>query len=387
MMENWQEAGFGLYVHWPFCAAKCPYCDFNSHITDRVEQDRWRAALLRDIDYWAERTGPRILTSIFFGGGTPSMMVPETVAAIIDRARTRWTAANDLEVTLEANPTSVDAGRFSGFVDGGVNRISVGLQALNDQDLKQLGRLHSVSEGRIAFDLAKELVDRVSCDLIYARQDQSAKAWEQELAQALTFAGDHLSLYQLTIEDGTAFGRRHAAGRLPGLPDEDLSVDLWNITQDLCSAAGYRRYETSNHARAGAESRHNTIYWRGGDWVGVGPGAHGRLTMPTARIASEAAPMPDAWITRVEKTGTGTMRESVLPQQEVAEEFLLMGLRLQEGLDLDRYARLGGSIDADGLSRMMAQGFVRTNKNRLYATESGTLLLNSVLVELSPVEA
>ncbi|WP_092641263.1 radical SAM family heme chaperone HemW [Jannaschia faecimaris] len=386
-MENWQEAGFGLYVHWPFCAAKCPYCDFNSHITDRVEQDRWRAALLRDIDYWAERTGPRILTSIFFGGGTPSMMVPETVAAIIDRARTRWTAANDLEVTLEANPTSVDAGRFSGFVDGGVNRISVGLQALNDQDLKQLGRLHSVSEGRIAFDLAKELVDRVSCDLIYARQDQSAKAWEQELAQALTFAGDHLSLYQLTIEDGTAFGRRHAAGRLPGLPDEDLSVDLWNITQDLCSAAGYRRYETSNHARAGAESRHNTIYWRGGDWVGVGPGAHGRLTMPTARIASEAAPMPDAWITRVEKTGTGTMRESVLPQQEVAEEFLLMGLRLQEGLDLDRYARLGGSIDADGLSRMMAQGFVRTNKNRLYATESGTLLLNSVLVELSPVEA
>ncbi|CTQ49183.1 radical SAM family heme chaperone HemW [Jannaschia donghaensis] len=383
-MENWQEAGFGLYVHWPFCAAKCPYCDFNSHVSDAVDQERWKAALLSDIDHWADRTGPRVLTSIFFGGGTPSMMPPDTVAAIIDKARTRWTAANDMEVTLEANPTSADAARFAGYVDGGVNRFSVGLQALNDQDLKRLGRLHTASEGRAAFDLARTLVDRVSCDLIYARQDQSPADWEAELLHALDFAGEHLSLYQLTIEDGTAFGRRHAQGGLAGLPDEDRSVDLWHITQDLTNAAGLPRYETSNHAAPGAESRHNQIYWCGGDWVGVGPGAHGRLTLPDGRHATEAAKFPAAWLDRVAKAGTGTIGDTILPRTEVADEMLLMGLRLNSGLDLDRYFRAGGHLDDGGLGRMVEQGFVEMDADTLRATDAGSLLLNAVLVELSP---
>lgn len=385
-MENWQEAGFGLYVHWPFCAAKCPYCDFNSHVTDAVDQVRWRNALLRDIDHWRARTGPRTLTSIFFGGGTPSMMPPETVAAIVEHARQSWQTVNDLEVTLEANPTSVDASKFAGFVAGGVNRISVGLQALNDQDLKELGRLHTAREGRDAFELAKSLVDHVSCDLIYARQNQTPADWERELSEALGFSGDHLSLYQLTIEDGTAFGRRHAAGRLAGLPNEDLSVDLWTLTQEMCDDAGYRRYETSNHAKPGAEARHNAIYWRGGDWVGIGPGAHGRLTLPEGRIATEAAKMPAAWLERADRTGTGTVREDVLPRTEIAEECLIMGLRLREGLDLRRYRHLGGALNEDGMARMLEQGFVERSGDNLKTTEAGALLLNSILVELSPLE-
>lgn len=386
-MENWQEAGFGLYVHWPFCAAKCPYCDFNSHVTPTVDHARWRRALLAELEYWAARTGPRVLTSIFFGGGTPSMMDPETVGALVSRAGELWTPANDLEVTLEANPTSADAARFAGYVDGGVNRMSVGLQALNNPDLERLGRLHSAAEGRTAFELARSLVDRVSFDLIYARQDQTGAAWDRELREALTFADGHLALYQLTIEDGTAFGRRHAAGGLAGLPDEDRSVDLWDITQARCAEAGLIRYETSNHARPGQEARHNQIYWRGGDWVGIGPGAHGRLTFGTARHATEAARFPAAWLDRVEKTGTGTTTDSLLPQTEVAEEYLLMGLRTAEGLDLERYVRLGGTFDPDGLQDMLNAGHVERTENRLVATESGLLLLNAVLVALTPVQA
>lgn len=385
-MENWEEAGFGLYVHWPFCAAKCPYCDFNSHVWDRVDQGRWRKALLRDLDYWRERTGPRRLSSIFFGGGTPSLMDPETVAVIVDKARRSWQTVNDLEITLEANPTSVDAAKFAAFVDGGVNRISVGLQALNDQDLKRLGRLHTVREGRNAFDLARSLVDRVSFDLIYARQDQSASDWERELTDALRFAGDHLSLYQLTIEDGTAFGRRQAAGRLGGLPNEDLSVDLWTITQTLCREAGYERYETSNHAKPGYESRHNAIYWQGGDWVGIGPGAHGRISGPQGRIATEAAQMPAAWLDRADRTGTGTAVEHLLPRLEIAEEYLIMGLRLREGIDIDRYDRLGGAFDPAGLLRMEDAGYVERTGGRIRTTEGGALLLNAVILELSSLQ-
>lgn len=387
MMENWQEAGFGLYVHWPFCAAKCPYCDFNSHVTGAVDHTRWRKALLRDMEYWAARTGPRVLTSIFFGGGTPSLMDPDTVGAIVARAGTLWTPANDLEVTLEANPTSAEAGRFAGYVDGGVTRFSVGLQALNDQDLNKLGRRHTAAEGRAAFEMARHLVDRVSCDLIYARQDQDDAAWDRELREALSFTDGHLALYQLTIEDGTAFGRRHATGGLSGLPDEDRSVSLWDITQARCADAGLVRYETSNHARPGQGARHNQIYWRGGDWVGIGPGAHGRLTLGANRHATEAARLPTAWLDRAERTGTGTVSDVRLPRVEVAEEYLLMSLRTAEGLDLDRYARLGGAFDAAGLSEMIHIGHVQQRDGHLVATESGILLLNAVLVNLTPVQA
>ncbi len=384
MMENWQGAGFGLYIHWPFCAAKCPYCDFNSHVTDRVDVQRWQAAFLRDLDHWAERTGPRRLSSIFFGGGTPSMMPPDLVGAIIERAGEHWMFANDIEITLEANPTSADADRFAGFVDGGVNRFSVGLQALNDHDLKRLGRLHSVKEGRAAFEMARGLVDRVSCDLIYARQDQTVEEWRIELAEALEFVGDHLSLYQLTIEDGTAFGRRHAIGRLRGLPDEDLSIDLWNATQELCDSAGFVRYETSNHSRPGAESRHNLIYWRGGDWIGIGPGAHGRLSSTMERLATEAEPMPQAWLSLVETAGSGTALETVLPLREILDEQLLMGLRLREGIDLLRYREGGGRLNSEGLREMISLELAVLHDGRLRTTEKGALLLNSVLLSLSP---
>lgn len=386
MMENWQEAGFGLYVHWPFCAAKCPYCDFNSHVTNAVDHARWRSALLQDLEYWADRTGPRILTSIFFGGGTPSMMDPETVGAIVTRAGEIWTPANDLEVTLEANPTSADAARFAGYVEGGVNRFSVGLQALNDQDLNKLGRLHSAAEGRAAFEMARTLVDRVSFDLIYARQDQDSAAWDRELREALTLAGGHLALYQLTIEDGTAFGRRHAMGGLSGLPNEDRSVSLWDLTQALCSEAGLVRYETSNHAAPGQQARHNQIYWRGGDWVGIGPGAHGRLTLGQQRHATEAARLPAAWLDRVDRTGTGTTVDEIIPQTEVAEEYLLMSLRTSDGLDLGRYERMGGRFDQTGLHDMLDAGHVTLSEDHLTVTESGILLLNAVLVALTPVQ-
>ncbi|WP_328795489.1 radical SAM family heme chaperone HemW [Jannaschia marina] len=386
MTENWQEAGFGLYVHWPFCAAKCPYCDFNSHVSDRVDHARWATALQRDLRYWAERTPGRRLSTIFFGGGTPSMMAPETLAAVIEAARGLWTPANDLEVTMEANPTSVEADRFAAFADAGVNRLSLGLQALDDGALRRLGRQHDVREGLAALEVSKSVVDRVSFDLIYARQDQTAKAWETELRQALDLAGEHLSLYQLTIEPGTVFARRAAVGKLRGLPDEDRAVDLWNITQDLCAAAGLTRYETSNHARPGTEARHNLIYWRGGDWLGVGPGAHGRLSFGTARLATVAHRAPGTWLDRNETTGSGTESEDALPPAEVAEEYLLMGLRTRDGIDLGRLRRLGGDVDASSLGRMVELGMVSTSGDRLRTTEAGALLLDAILAELSPIE-
>ncbi|MCK0168450.1 radical SAM family heme chaperone HemW [Jannaschia sp. S6380] len=384
-MENWQRAGFALYVHWPFCAAKCPYCDFNSHVTARVDQARWRDALLRDLAHWAARTPGRVLSSVFFGGGTPSLMPPETVEAIVSAARAHWTPANDLEVTLEANPTSVEAGRFAAYRDAGVNRFSVGLQALNDTDLRRLGRLHSVAEGRRAFDIARDLTDRVSFDLIYARQDQGPEAWRRELREALSLAGEHLSLYQLTIETGTAFGARHAAGGLRGLPGEDLAVDLWQITQDLTAAAGLRRYETSNHARAGAEARHNLVYWRGGDWVGIGPGAHGRIGFGSKRIATEAARMPQDWLARSEDAGVGTSTEEVQQHIDIANEYMMMGLRMQEGVDIDLFHGLGGELDPAAVADLSESGHLTRTGDRLVATESGALLLDAILPRILSV--
>ena len=381
-MENWQRAGFGLYVHWPFCAAKCPYCDFNSHVTDFVDQRRWRTALLTELDHWADRVGPRVLSSIFFGGGTPSMMPVETVAAVIEAATRRWTPANSLEVTLEANPTSADAARFAGYVDAGVNRMSVGLQALNDQDLNLLGRLHTAKEGRRAFDMAASILDRVSFDLIYARQHQTVAAWTAELTEALSFAGEHLSLYQLTIEDGTAFGRRHARQKLPGLPNEDLAVDLWNATQDLTGRAGLPRYETSNHGRLGAESRHNSIYWNGGDWVGIGPGAHGRISDKMVRRAIATERMPGRWLELVETVGAGTVEDELLPQTEIAEEYLLMGLRQTGGIDVEHYGGTDGLLNRRNMISMIESGLLVLDGSMLRTTEQGALLLNTILAEL-----
>lgn len=381
-VASWQRGGFGLYLHWPFCLSKCPYCDFNSHVAARIDQRDWQAAYLAEIARAATETGGRVLSSVYFGGGTPSLMEPELVGAILDAIRAGWVVANDLEVTLEANPTSVEAGRFRGYRDAGVNRLSLGVQALNDADLVALGRLHSVAEARAAFDLARASFPRVSFDLIYARQGQDAAAWRAELAEALTMAADHLSLYQLTIEPGTAFGARHAAGKLPGLPDEDRAIALWEITQELTAAAGFGSYEVSNHARKGAEGRHNLVYWRGGDYLGIGPGAHGRLTLNGTRWATEAPAMPAAWLKAVGR-GRGELPRVALSADEVLEERLMMGLRLHEGVMLAENLlppALATRIDA-----LAAQGLMWREAGRFGATEAGMPLLNALLRELLAV--
>ncbi len=384
-MEDWQHGGFGLYLHWPFCASKCPYCDFNSHVATDIDQNRWNRAYLSEIDRIGQQTQGRVLNTVFFGGGTPSLMDPELVHSILERIRSTWRLANDLEITLEANPGSVEAGRFRGYSDAGVNRISMGVQALNDADLRRLGRLHTVAEARSAFDIARSVFDRVNFDLIYARQDQTLAAWKAELAEALAMAIDHFSLYQLTIEDGTAFGARHAAGRLRGLPEDDLSADMYLITQDICESAGLPAYEVSNHARAGFESRHNLIYWRAGDYAGIGPGAHGRLTLGGKRWATDTPKSPLGWLAQVEKTGNGeSLRDQIDPRGR-AIEYLMMGLRLREGLDMDRYADLGGTaLDPEILAQLHDIGMTETEGHHLRATRNGRAVLNAVIRELMP---
>ncbi|WP_196053610.1 radical SAM family heme chaperone HemW [Paracoccus lichenicola] len=382
--EDWRAGGFGLYVHWPFCAAKCPYCDFNSHVAPAVDQARWAAALSSEIARLAGEMPGRHLGSIFLGGGTPSLMEPETVDAVLRAARAAWGFANDIEITLEANPTSVERGRFQGFAEAGVNRLSMGIQALNDADLRRLGRMHSVAEARAAFDVARSCFDRVSFDLIYARQVQTRDAWRAELREALAMAVDHLSLYQLTIEPGTAFGARAAAGKLRDLPDDDLAADMYGETQDICEAAGMAGYETSNHARPGSESRHNLVYWRQGDWAAVGPGAHGRVTLPGGRYATEAHRAPGAWLDAVERQGTGESLRELVPMDEQATEYLLMCLRLSEGLDEARYARLSGApLDEGAITRLAELGMVERQNGRLRTTRAGRPLLNAILRELA----
>jgi len=382
LAEDWQEGGFGLYVHWPFCQAKCPYCDFNSHVAEVINHARWRDAYLKEIATYAELVPDRVLGSIFFGGGTPSLMNPDTVAAVIEATRTAWPVANDLEITLEANPTSVEAGRFAGYAQAGVNRVSLGVQALNDDDLRRLGRLHSTAEAIQAFEIAKNFFDRTSFDLIYARQDQTLDAWQAELRRALDLAVDHLSLYQLTIEDGTVFGQRYAAGKLRGLPKEDLSADMYAATQEVCEAAGMEAYEVSNHAGPGAESRHNKVYWRYGDYVGIGPGAHGRLTIGGQRHATEAWRAPGKWLDAVHH-GTGESSRTPLPRDEQATEHLLMGLRLAEGINMERHAALAGvPLDSDRLRHLEEIGVVETQGARLRVTGAGRPVLNAVLREL-----
>ena len=383
-VDDWQNGGFGLYLHWPFCQSKCPYCDFNSHVATNIDQSRWKTAYLAEIDRLAAETKGRVLQSVFFGGGTPSLMDPDLVLAILDRIRASWPQTNDWEVTLEANPGSVEAGRFRAYADAGVNRVSMGIQALNDDDLRKLGRLHTVAEARTAFDIARKTFNRVSFDLIYARQDQTLSAWRGELTDALSMAVDHLSLYQLTIEDGTAFGDRFAKGGLRGLPDENLSSDMYEMTQDICGEAGFPAYEVSNHAAIGFESRHNLIYWRGGDYLGIGPGAHGRLTLDGTRWATEGPPAPGDWLTRVEAGRAGEHARDVVPGTERALEYLMMGLRLSEGIDLTRYRALAGyDIDINKIKYLEEVGLLNLSSHRLVTTARGRMVLNAVLRELA----
>jgi len=383
--ETWQTAGFGLYIHWPFCQAKCPYCDFNSHVASSIDQDRWKRAYLAEIARVGGETRGRVLNSVFFGGGTPSLMNPDLVAGILEAVRAAWTPANDIEITLEANPTSVEAGRFSGYRQAGVNRVSMGIQALNDPDLKALGRLHSVAEARAAFDIARSNFDRVSFDLIYGRQNQTLADWQAELREALAMSVDHLSLYQLTIENGTAFGDRFARGRLPGLPGEDLGADLYFQTQQMCEAAGMPAYEVSNHAKPGHESRHNLIYWRGGDYVGIGPGAHGRLGLSGVRYATDTALAPSVWLAAVEQTGSGELSRTPLGAQDQIAEFLMMGLRLREGVDLSRHEPLlSDKAFLNKINELAEINMVALDGNILTVTDTGRPLLNAVLRDLLP---
>lgn len=381
MTEDWQVGGFGLYVHWPFCEAKCPYCDFNSHVTRNINHTDWSVAYLQEIARVAAETPGRVLRSVYFGGGTPSLMKPETVEAILDKVAASWTLANDIEITLEANPGSVETDRFTGFRAAGVNRVSLGVQALNDRDLKRLGRIHDVAAARRALEIARSVFDRVSFDLIYARQDQGLDAWEAELREALSYGADHMSLYQLTIEDGTAFGDRFKRGGLRGLPADELAADMYELTQTMCSAAGLPAYEVSNHAIPGAESRHNLIYWRGGDYAGIGPGAHGRLSWQGQRWATEARRMPGDWL-RAVTAGEAEVR-SPLPPQDIALEYIMMGLRVAEPLDLTRLRdRTGVEIPPTAITNLEQIGMVTLDRDLLSVTPSGRPVLNAVISEL-----
>lgn len=383
--EDWQNGGFGLYIHWPFCQAKCPYCDFNSHVAAEVDQSRWKSAYLSEIHRVGALTQGRVLNTVFFGGGTPSLMAPELVASVLGEARATWPCANDMEVTLEANPTSVEAAKFQGFAQAGVNRLSMGVQALNDDDLRRLGRMHGAQEARQAFDIAKKYFDRVSFDMIYARQDQTPEHWRSELSEALSMAVDHLSLYQLTIEEGTAFGDRYARGKLRGLPDDDSASDMYFVTQELCDAAGLPAYEVSNHAVLGSESRHNQIYWRYGDYAGIGPGAHARLTLEGQKLAIDTPLAPDTWLRQIETLGHGELSRKPLSRLDQAVEFVMMGLRLGEGIDPERYQNLSGiPLNSEKIDHLSEIGMIARRGNRIHATAQGRAVLNAILRELLP---
>jgi putative oxygen-independent coproporphyrinogen III oxidase len=380
--EDWQNGGFGLYIHWPFCMAKCPYCDFNSHVAKSIDQERWAKAYVKEINRIGAETKDKVLRSVFFGGGTPSLMSPETVATVLDAVRATWRTENDVEITLEANPTSVEAGRFRGYAQAGVNRLSMGIQALNDTDLRALGRMHSAEEALRAFDIARTHFNRVSFDLIYGRQNQSVSDWEVELRQALSLAVDHLSLYQLTIEDGTAFGDRYRLGKLRGLPDEDRAADLWDVTQSICNDLGFPAYEVSNHAKHGHESRHNKVYWQYGDYAGIGPGAHGRLTLDGRRFTTEAPKAPGAWLELVEADRPGEYAREALSVDDQATEFLLMGLRLTSGINRTRLSAMVGDKYDGNIQSLVDAGLLFADDLNIKATEAGRPLLNGLLREL-----
>lgn len=378
------DAAFGVYVHWPFCRSKCPYCDFNSHVSRTVDEPRFAAALTAEIAATRARTGPRTVSTVFFGGGTPSLMTPATVAAILDAVAGHFGVAADVEVTLEANPTSVEAQHFAGYRAAGVNRVSLGVQALDDRALAGLGRTHTAAEALAAVAVARRYFERYSFDLIYARPGQTPQQWRDELGRAVAQANDHLSLYQLTIEAGTPFAALHAGGRLV-VPDDGHARDLYDVTQEVCGARGMPAYEVSNHAAPGGECRHNLVYWRCHDYAGVGPGAHGRLVADGVRRATATERRPEAWLGLVESHGHGVVTDEPLSADEQADELLLMGLRLAEGIDTDRFARLAGrALPAAGIAHLAGHGLVEhTVGGRLRVTPAGFPVLNAVVAELA----
>ncbi|MEK1927804.1 MAG: radical SAM family heme chaperone HemW [Rhizobium giardinii] len=379
------DPGFGVYVHWPFCAAKCPYCDFNSHVRHQpVDQPRFVSAFLTEMAEARRLSGPRTVTSIFMGGGTPSLMDPATVEAVLSGIAKFWHVPDGIEITMEANPSSVEATRFRGYRAAGVNRVSLGVQALNDRDLKFLGRLHNVEDALKAIGLARDIFPRMSFDLIYARPNQTVEDWEQELKQAVSYAVDHLSLYQLTIEEGTPFYGLHKAGKLI-VPDGEQSAVLYEATQEITDGFGMPAYEVSNHAAPGAESRHNLTYWRYGDYAGIGPGAHGRLGMGRNKIATATERKPEEWLKLVEEQGHGMIDQEVLGLDEQADELLLMGLRLKEGIDLVRWQSLSGrEPDPDREQFLIEHGFIeRLGNSRLRCTPAGMLILDAVVADLA----
>lgn len=368
-----------LYIHWPFCASKCPYCDFNAHVREGgVDQTQWLPAYQADMRYWRKKTGERTITSIFFGGGTPSLMRPETVAGIIDEAQELWSFAADCEITLEANPTSSEAHQFKSFKSAGVNRLSIGVQALNDTDLKQLGRNHGAQEAFDAIAIAAQCFNRFSFDLIYARSKQTLDEWEAELKTALSLSSGHLSLYQLTIEPGTQFKTLHQSGRLT-IPDDDLAVDFYTLTQDVCDAAGLPAYEISNHAMAGHESNHNMTYWTGGDYLGIGAGAHGRITLKEGRLATLSHHAPEIWLQRVHAHGTGVNRETLLDNKAQVQERLMLGLRIDAGVAM---ADVSAVLNTTKLDILKDEGLLHHDRDRLRVTKRGRLLLNSIVATL-----
>jgi putative oxygen-independent coproporphyrinogen III oxidase len=385
MMSSTLPAAFGVYVHWPFCLSKCPYCDFNSHVRHAaVDQDRFARAFAREIETLAARVPGREITSIFLGGGTPSLMRPQTVGAVLDAIGKHWPVAADVEVTLEANPTSVEASRFRGYRSAGVNRVSLGVQALDDASLKVLGRLHSAREALDAVGIARTVFDRASFDLIYARPDQTPRMWAEELKRAISEAAEHLSLYQLTVEPDTPFFGLHAAGKLK-TPDETTARALYDVTQEVCAQHGLPAYEISNHARPGAECRHNLVYWRGQEYAGIGPGAHGRLDIDGIRHAVAMEKRPETWLMRVEASGHGIITDDHLNSEECADEFLLMGLRLAEGIDPERYAALSGrALDPRRIAVLRQEGAIVVDADgRLRVTKAGFPVLDAVVADLA----
>jgi oxygen-independent coproporphyrinogen-3 oxidase len=381
-------SGFGIYVHWPFCAAKCPYCDFNSHVRSAIDEDGWRDAIVRELTWiatWQDEGGtarPTVET-IFFGGGTPSLMSGAAVGGVLEAIAKLWPIAPGIEITLESNPASVDAARFQDYTAAGVNRLSLGVQALNDADLKMLGRLHNVHEAKAALALACANFERVSFDLIYARPGQTPEQWQAELAEALSFGTEHLSLYQLTIEPATPFATLAREGKLI-VPDDDHAAELYELTQAMTEAAGLPAYEISNHARPGAQSRHNLLYWRYGDYAGVGPGAHGRLSRDGMRHATQCERLPERWRAQVVARGHGITEFADISDRDAAREHLLMALRLKEGLDIAQWrARWGATLNEARLSQLAADGFLSHRDGRIAATPKGVLVLNRLIAELA----
>ena len=383
MINDWQNGGFGIYLHWPFCESKCPYCDFNSHVAQEIDQEAWLQAYLKCLDEAAIKTSSRLLNTVFFGGGTPSLMSPKLVSEIMNRIKCLWNVSNDLEVTLEANPSSFEANKFKEYYDAGINRLSVGVQALNDKDLKRLGRLHSVSEAINAVEISNSIFNHTSLDLIYARQDQTIDDWSAELIRALEPKTSHLSLYQLTIEDGTPFGNLSKKGKLKGLPVDDQAANLYEVTQDICNKFNLPAYEISNHSKPGSESRHNLVYWRYGDYLGIGPGAHGRITIDGKKLATLGKHDPREWLSAVKNSKN---YETIAPISSIdqAKEYLVMGLRISEGISLSRVKKIcDHKINENNIGYLTDLGLVTVDDDRLSVNSSGRIVLNQIINKLS----